>query len=121
MLTVALFVAVFIIAFGLGMSYGSPEKSPLPNAKLDPTSAQFIVYECVDGKSVWATYKNESVTLSLSDGSNVTLPHALSASGARYANADESFVFWNKGTTAFIEENGTATYSNCNQKDRTGP
>src|SRR5581483_12293852 len=35
------------------------------------------------------------------------------ASGARYANADESFIFWNKGTTAFITENGQTTYANC--------
>ena len=37
----------------------------------------------------------------------------VSASGARYANADQSFVFWNKGQTAFIEENGKQTYSGC--------
>jgi membrane-bound inhibitor of C-type lysozyme len=30
----------------------------------------------------------------------------MSGSGARYANADESFVFWNKGDTAFITEGG---------------
>ena len=28
----------------------------------------------------------------------------MSGSGARYANKDESFVFWNKGNTAFITE-----------------
>ena len=42
-----------------------------------------------------------------------SLPQARSASGARYANADQSFVFWNKGETAFIEENGQPSYSGC--------
>jgi membrane-bound inhibitor of C-type lysozyme len=39
----------------------------------------------------------------------------LSGSGARYANKDESFVFWNKGDTAFITEgaSGEETYSDC--------
>jgi membrane-bound inhibitor of C-type lysozyme len=38
----------------------------------------------------------------------------LSGSGARYANSDETFVFWNKGDTAFITEgNGKETYSGC--------
>jgi membrane-bound inhibitor of C-type lysozyme len=40
----------------------------------------------------------------------------VSGSGARYANSNESFVFWNKGNTAFIEENGKTTYSNCTTK-----
>ena len=45
----------------------------------------------------------------------MTVPHAISASGARYAKPDESFVFWNKGDTAFITEgaNSAETYSAC--------
>ncbi len=39
----------------------------------------------------------------------------MSGSGARYANKDETFVFWNKGDTAFITEgkNDNQTYSDC--------
>lgn len=56
-----------------------------------------------------------SVKLTLSDGRVLTLKQTISASGARYANADETFVFWNKGNTAFIEEGAdhTETYSGC--------
>jgi membrane-bound inhibitor of C-type lysozyme len=45
----------------------------------------------------------------------LSLPQAMSGSGARYANKDESFVFWNKGNTAFITEGaaGEETYSDC--------
>jgi hypothetical protein len=56
---------------------------------------------------------SSSVRLVLSDGRNLTLPQAMSASGARYANKDESIVFWNKGDTAFLEENGRTTYEGC--------
>ena len=52
----------------------------------------------------------------LSDGRVLRLPQALSASGARYANAAESIVFWNKGNTAFIEEKGNTTYDGCVDK-----
>jgi membrane-bound inhibitor of C-type lysozyme len=40
------------------------------------------------------------------------------ASGARYANKDETFVFWNKGDTAFVTEgkDGKETYSGCATK-----
>ena len=53
--------------------------------------------------------------LKLSDGRSLSLPQVLSGSGARYANKDESFVFWNKGDTAFITEgaSGEETYSDC--------
>jgi membrane-bound inhibitor of C-type lysozyme len=43
------------------------------------------------------------------------LPQVISGSGARYANEDESFVFWNKGDTAFVTE-GTddkMTFKDC--------
>jgi membrane-bound inhibitor of C-type lysozyme len=42
----------------------------------------------------------------------------MSASGARYANKDETFVFWNKGDTAFVTEgkDGKETYSSCATK-----
>ena len=42
-----------------------------------------------------------------------TVLHALSASGARYANPDESLVFWNKGNTAFLEARGQTTIAGC--------
>lgn len=73
------------------------------------------VFNCDSGRSVRAAFDNNAntVRLILSDGRELTLPHALSADGARYANADESFVFWNKGNGAFIEELGTTTYSGC--------
>jgi hypothetical protein len=54
-----------------------------------------------------------SVALILSDGRSMTLPHAVSADGGRYANAGESIVFWNTGDTAFITENSVKTYANC--------
>ena len=46
------------------------------------------------------------------------MPQAMSASGARYANKDETFVFWNKGDTAFVTEgkDGKDTYSGCATK-----
>jgi membrane-bound inhibitor of C-type lysozyme len=46
-----------------------------------------------------------SVKLVLSDGRNLDLPQTLSADGARYANTDESFVFWSKGDGSLVLEN----------------
>lgn len=79
-------------------------------------STVHAVFRCDGGKSVDAVFSNgtpSSVSLQLSDGRALALPQALSGSGARYANASESIVFWNKGNTAFIEEGGKTTFGGC--------
>jgi membrane-bound inhibitor of C-type lysozyme len=71
-------------------------------------------FACHGGKTISATFYSNSVALKLSDGRSLQVPQTMSGSGARYANADESFVFWNKGDTAFITEGGgKETYSGC--------
>lgn len=78
-----------------------------------------VTFACAEGKTIIATFyvtDDKFVDLKLSDGRNMSVPHAISASGARYAKDDESFVFWNKGDTAFVTEGATSseeTYSNC--------
>ncbi len=74
------------------------------------------LFTCKDAKNIIATFypKNDTlVSLNLSDGRSIKLPHVISASGARYANKDESIIFWNKGNTAFITEGATTTYKEC--------
>ncbi|HEY5383384.1 MAG TPA: MliC family protein [Candidatus Paceibacterota bacterium] len=100
-----------------------------------PTTQQEIAkvsYACDASKTIVATYysgpqaapvgsdmpptPNGSVALVLSDGRTMTLPQTISGSGIRYANADESFIFWSKGNTAFITEgagNAPQTFANC--------
>jgi membrane-bound inhibitor of C-type lysozyme len=83
----------------------------------DPQSIN-ATYACEGGKriqAIFTTGSQPSVQLSLSDGRQMVLAQGMSASGARYANRDESFVFWNKGRTAFIEEAGQRTYTGCMQ------
>jgi len=86
-------------------------------------------YLCDGGRTIQAAfYKGEehavepgqppvpsgSVKLVLSDGRNFDLAKTLSADGGRYANADESFVFWDKGDTALVLENGAEKdYKGC--------
>src|SRR3989344_2243082 len=73
-------------------------------------------FTCDNGKLIEAVFYPDNdtrVDLKLSDGRSLSVPKTISASGIRYANQDESFVFWNKGNTAFITENGQNTYDNC--------
>jgi membrane-bound inhibitor of C-type lysozyme len=86
-------------------------------------------YSCDAGETITATYyqgaskpatsaggppvPGGSVALTLSDGRVMTLPQTISADGGRYANADESVVFWNVGNEATLTENNQQTFSGC--------
>ena len=75
-----------------------------------------VLFVCDNNVQITATFyikDDKFVDLKISDGRNMSVPRAMSGSGARYANADESFVFWNKGDTAFVEENGVTTITGC--------
>jgi membrane-bound inhibitor of C-type lysozyme len=96
-----------------------------------------VTFACDAGKSLTASFFNGAaaastnpsqppmptghVELSLSDGRTMSLPQTISADGARYSNGNpqvtgsETFVFWEKGNGAFIEEgaNQTQTYTGC--------
>lgn len=50
------------------------------------------------------------VEVFMNDGRKLSLPQTLSADGARYANKDESFVFWNKGNAVMVDEKGQQQY-----------
>ena len=69
-----------------------------------------VTFSCAGNKTIQALFFENKVELALSDGRHMLLLQAISASGARYANTDESFVFWNKGNTAFIEESNKTTF-----------
>ena len=72
-----------------------------------------VTFSCTGNKTIQALFFEDKVELALSDGRHMLLLQAISASGARYANTDESFVFWNKGNTAFIEEGNKTTFKDC--------
>jgi membrane-bound inhibitor of C-type lysozyme len=82
---------------------------------LAETPIASATFKCKEGKSIDAKFYADAVDLKLSDGRSMKVPQAMSASGARYANKDESFVFWNKGDTAFVTEgkDEAMTYSDC--------
>lgn len=62
---------------------------------------------------------NDSVDVAFDNGSKMSLRHVVSASGARFANEDESFVFWTRGYDAFVMKNDEidTEYENCTSFD----
>jgi len=84
-----------------------------PQSSIAKESVIKATFNCSDNKTIQAEFAKDQVKLTLSDGRVWDLPIAMSGSGARYTNSDETQVFWNKGDTAFIEENGQTTFSDC--------
>lgn len=74
------------------------------------TSATFV---CPDNGVITADFSEGQVSVTLPDGRVYTLEQTISASGARFSNEGEAVVFWNKGDSARVEENGQITYENC--------
>ena len=117
-------IIVVVVAIGafIFLRYSSPQASNQPIATAS--------YSCDGGKTITAAYyqgvskpapspnqpptPGGSVSITLDDGRSMTLAQTISADGARYANADESFVFWNKGNSVLVlENNQEKSYVGC--------
>lgn len=77
--------------------------------------ANQVTFECADGQSFTAAFTTETVTFTLPEQGEITLPRAEAASGAKYS--DGTTTLWNKGTEAYVEVNGERVLSDCNQAE----
>lgn len=107
-IAIVLFVVVFFVGFQIGRIFEKP-------FILGQPITGFVKFVCADNKTVSAEFYKNFVHLEFGWQKTVYLPQTISASGTRYANPDESIVFWNKGDTAFITEGdpNNITYKNC--------
>lgn len=127
LILVVIFLILAWLIFFLLQSTRAPS---LPSQATGVQAIAKLNYACRNAKSIQATYyqgasqpapsakqppiPGGSVALVLSDGRNLTLKQTLSADGVRYANPDESFVFWNKGRSALVlENNAEKSYLGC--------
>ena len=104
---VVLFVVVFFVGFVIGRKFDNVSVLGAPQS-----SAKFL---CDGGAAISVDFYKNFARIETAVLGTVYLPQTMSASGARYANADESIVFWNKGNTAFITQGdpNNVTYKNC--------
>ncbi|MFA5876973.1 MAG: MliC family protein [Candidatus Paceibacterota bacterium] len=105
---IVLFVAILILAV-----WPDVRRTESETEKEKATILAKAMYQCRDGKSVYAVYVEGAVKLELSDLRARTLPQTVAGSGARYATLNGGFVFWSKGDTAFIQENNILTFTDC--------
>lgn len=116
---------LFVVAVVIFLNYPNQPATQYPVV----VTAESL-YQCAQGHTMRAVFSkqgpvpaalpgqppvsNASVALSLDGASEINLPQTISADGVRYANADESLVFWSKGAGATLQENGqSATFQDC--------
>lgn len=112
-----LFVMLGILIIAALMVTVNQNRKPV--TKIVPPQGSTYTFVCDGKKSILATFyptNDVKVDLVLSDGRKMSLDHVVSANGARYANKDESIVFWNVGNTAFMTEGNKNTYDGCVQQ-----
>lgn len=77
-------------------------------------SAEVLHYQC-GTMPLTVTLDNAKEEVGfIIDGKSVTLKEQVSGSGARYA--DDTYTFWSKGDTAFIERNDKVIVDDCQLK-----
>jgi membrane-bound inhibitor of C-type lysozyme len=109
----------FVLSFLLVSGALAQAASPVATVNYGCAQGKTLVAEYFDGPTRTAPdgrpIPGGRVVLTLADGKKLTLPQTLSGSGIRYANEGETFVFWSKGDTAFVEEgpSQTVTYQDC--------
>lgn len=104
---------IIIIALGiLGWSYFlNPETT-------DTGNGNSFIFDCPSGVEIKISYDKESDSALLYiDGEEHKVHPVISASGARYANDDESVIFWEHQGEAIVEMNGETAYEGCRLKE----
>jgi membrane-bound inhibitor of C-type lysozyme len=126
----AVLLAAAAIIYFLAVAGAKDAAAPVGQQEASRTPVNTVVYRCDNGKSITAAYfegvdipvvegempnPTGSVDVSLDGGASMSLNQTLSASGIRYGNNDESFVFWSKGQEALIMRNNQMDldYTNC--------
>lgn len=95
---------------------GHEESPPEPATQKQGASIgeeNAVEFTCADGKSLTAVFTRDIVGLTLSDGRQLTLRQASSASGISYLNNTETIEFRGNGQDAYLSEGGTETYRDC--------
>lgn len=121
----ALGALVFVI-LALGAWYALPNASPVPVVPAEETpplvrdeqgaaigEENLVTFSCTEGKSITAVFERDIAALTLSDGRQITLRQAPSASGIRYLSNDATIEFRGKGTEGSLVERSLETYSSC--------
>ncbi len=117
-------IAVLIIAGGL-YYYFTQDNDDTLGTQTPPTMGEQVTYTCANDSAFQVAYgsgESEGIAMVTVEGDMVyTLERVPTATGIRYANANDDFVFTLIDNTATIEQLGEATYQGCGEGSQLSP
>jgi len=137
--SLAAIIAIIIIILIGAWLYMRPssQAATAPTGTSTRSLITAVTYACDAGKTITAAYYDGpaaaqpapgqppvptgSADVSIGGAPTTTLAQTISADGIRYANADESLVFWSKGNTALVMRNNSMDLSYTNCTDTSSP
>lgn len=116
---IGLLIIGFMVGAIINKNIGNGEQVYEEASEEIPYEQIKVYFECDDNEWIDVIYYNHKekpsyAELVLSNGKEITVYQAISASGARYLSEDESVEFWTKGEEVVsIKENGEMIFENC--------
>jgi membrane-bound inhibitor of C-type lysozyme len=117
--SVLIFIFLFIISlFGM-TSVGSQSNLEQEAEEIAPEITDYFIFSCPSGDEIKIIYDNKNnEAIILFHEQKYVLQRAISGSGARYANDDESIVFWEHHGEATLEIDGAIVAKSCSLDER---
>jgi len=104
-------IILFILIIALGLFAWSYFLNSITTEDGD---SNVFIFNCPSGVEIKISYDEESDSASLFiEGKEYKIHRVISASGARYANDDETVVFWEHQGEAMVEIDGKIMYQEC--------
>jgi len=107
-------ILLFILIIALGVFTWSYFSNSIT---IEDGDSNAFIFDCPSGAEIKISYDEESDSAILFvEGEEYKIRRVISASGARYANDDETVVFWEHQGEAMVEIDGKIMYQECKLK-----
>jgi membrane-bound inhibitor of C-type lysozyme len=112
--TVIILVILFLVIIVAGIDLNSKNELEQKYEESYPGTTDYFVFSCPCGDEIKIRYDNKNnEAILLFNGQNYILQRVISGSGSRYANDDESIVFWEHQGEVILEIDGEIVAQNC--------
>lgn len=104
-------ILLVVVAVAIALIYFPESTTTLKDAEF----TESIHYTCAEGKILTASFAYGIARVALQDERVFTLEQVSvdHESGTKFANDGDQIVFWVRDGSAFLQEDGTTTYSGC--------
>lgn len=117
--TEAVLIVLFIMTLFVMITAGSQTNMEQKPEEADSQITDYFIFFCPSGDEIQIRYNNQNnEAIIFFREQRYVLRRVISGSGARYANHDESIVFWEHHGQATLEVDGKIVAQDCSLDER---